>query len=60
MRVDLAPVLQAEEDRRYLRARQRQLKAEQELQPMNPAFVPGQQSYNTRWMPPDYDKEGKW
>ncbi len=49
----LVPVLQAEEDRRYIAARAAALEAEKKLMGHVPGWVPGASSYNSgRWMPP--------
>ena len=60
MRIDLAPLLQAEDDRRYLRARMEQIAAEEKYAKNEPGWVVGGTVYNTRWMPPDHEREGKW
>jgi len=52
-RLALVPVLQAEEDRRYIAARQAALVAEGKLMQHVPGWVPGASPYNSgRWAPP--------
>ena len=51
----LIPLLQAEEDLRYVEAHRELTKFEASLGITDPDFVPGESVYKTRWMPP-YDR----
>lgn len=52
-RVALAPVLQAEEDRRYLAVRERALVVEAHIMAAVPGWKAGASPYNSgRWAPP--------
>eukprot|EP00243_Klebsormidium_subtile_P003021 TRINITY_DN16155_c0_g1_i1.p1 TRINITY_DN16155_c0_g1~~TRINITY_DN16155_c0_g1_i1.p1 ORF type:complete len:143 (+),score=28.07 TRINITY_DN16155_c0_g1_i1:405-833(+) len=52
-RYAVVPFLQAEEDARFVRAKQRQIEEEAKIMKDVPGWVPGESVYNTkRWIPP--------
>jgi NADH dehydrogenase (ubiquinone) 1 alpha subcomplex subunit 13 len=51
-RASLVPFLQAEEDRRWVKANQRFLAKQAEVMKDVPEFKVGESVYKTRWMPP--------
>jgi len=59
-RINIIPLLQAEEDRRFLRFRKMELEDEEKLSQEFPDIVVGETPFITTWLPPTQDKAGKW
>jgi NADH dehydrogenase (ubiquinone) 1 alpha subcomplex subunit 13 len=60
VRRTIIPMLQAEEDVKYLQARKVQIEEEEKYASNIPGWVVGGSTYNTRWMPPAQDPVGNW
>jgi hypothetical protein len=52
-RINILPVLMAEQDRAYLIARRRQLAEEEKYGHLIPGFKVGETPYYTTWVPPN-------
>jgi hypothetical protein len=52
-RLNILPILMAEQDRAYLVARRKQLQEEEKYGHDIPGFVVGQTPYYTTWVPPN-------
>uniref|UniRef100_A0A6B2LTT5 NADH dehydrogenase [ubiquinone] 1 alpha subcomplex subunit 13 n=1 Tax=Arcella intermedia TaxID=1963864 RepID=A0A6B2LTT5_9EUKA len=59
-RINVLPLLIAEEDRHYLRVKRQMVEDEKKYFSNNPDWVPGAPVYHTRWMPPASYPVANW
>merc|ERR1712010_436115 len=52
-RMNIMPILQAEEDIRFVQAQKEALKLEEKIMKDVPGWTVGEKPYKTRWMPPN-------